>query len=456
MVSMYKTWFNGYVGDGLDSATERLGLTFKTRFFGVDKVWTSNVEIIHQILVKDFNGYVKGDEFRTASAGLLGHAIFTTDDKSWSITRPFFRRSRVSDFEHLEQLTNTAIAIIKEKEREGRAFDFQDLISRLSIDASTLLLFGTCLDSLREGSSGYRVSGQANSFRAAVIRSLHTICGRLMIGPSWPVLEIFGDSTASDNALVDSFIDPLLDASLAKKAAGGTTTNYDSSEPDTLLDSLLSEISDRKVLRDETVVGGETTASSLSFVIYCLTQHPQVKERLRAEILEMLGHDRTPDAENIKSLKFLRAVIDETLRLYPTIPYNLRETTRDTTWPPNKAGEKPYFIPAKTSVCYSVWLLHRNVDLWGPDAMTEGPRNCLGLQFAYLQMSFVLIKLLQTFETFTLATEAQPSWSRPPASWRAPEFSDHRKFKEECWPRTHIALYPNGGMWVRMKEEKVL
>jgi len=79
-----------------------------------------------------------------------------------------------------------------------------------------------------------------------------------------------------------------------------------------------------------------------------------------------------------------------------------------------------------------------------------GPRLCLGQQFALNELSFMLIRLFQSFESVSLATEAQPTWSRPPASWKAAV--GKRKAKEGFWPKSHLTMYAHGGLWVTMKE----
>ena len=53
----------------------------------------------------------------------------------------------------------------------------------------------------------------------------------------------------------------------------------------------------------------------------------------------------------------------------------------------------------------------------------------------------MLIRLLQTFDSVSLAREAQPAWSRPPASWKEAAHDGKRKAKEEFWPKTHLTLY---------------
>jgi len=214
------------------------------------------------------------------------------------------------------------------------------------------------------------------------------------------------------------------------------------------------------------------TACTLTFAIYLLSQHPKILAKLRTEILNRVGQDKRPDYDDVKDLKYLRAVINETLRLYPPVPFDIRASTKATLWPSTVPGGKPIYVPANTIIVYSVWAMHRRKDLWGPDAdnfdpdrfiderlgkyltpnpfiftpFNAGPRICLGQQFAYNEVSFFLIRLLQNFSAIFLAEDAQ---TPPPASWKSME---EPRRSEKVWPKSHLTLYSHEGMWVRMQE----
>ena len=64
---------------------------------------------------------------------------------------------------------------------------------------------------------------------------------------------------------------------------------------------------------------GNQTATTLTFTIYLLSMHPDVLKRLRAEVLEKVGPKQRPTYADIKEMRYLRAVINETLRLYPAV-----------------------------------------------------------------------------------------------------------------------------------------
>ncbi|KAG6861396.1 hypothetical protein C0995_000525 [Termitomyces sp. Mi166 len=76
-----------------------------------------------------------------------------------------------------------------------------------------------------------------------------------------------------------------------------------------------------------------------------------------------------------------------------------------------------------------------------------GPRICLGQQFAYNEISFMLIRFIQQFIGVTLDEAASPPQAKPPAHWAE---GVGRKVIERVHPKSHLTMYIQGGLWVRM------
>jgi len=235
-------------------------------------------------------------------------------------------------------------------------------------------------------------------------------------------------------------------------------------------------VDDESVILDELVnfliAARDTTSALLTFLTYALTLHPDIMALVRGEVLSRCGTDRVPTFHDIKQMKLLRACIYETLRLFPPVPVNERGSVDSCVFTP-PAGDPPLFIPAGTPLIFSTLLIHRRKDLWGDDAeafnphrwidgperstnvnsakffpFNSGPRLCLGQQLAVNEASFLMIRLLQTFDRFTLAQdEAAPEDSIPPSHWKT---GSGRRAYEKVWPQTAFTLYSKGGMWVKM------
>jgi cytochrome P450 len=186
------------------------------------------------------------------------------------------------------------------------------------------------------------------------------------------------------------------------------------------LHELLHQTQDPYVLRSELLnillAGRDTTAGLLSNTWHVLSKRGDIWEKLRAEIDE-LGGER-PDYSTIKEMKYLKWVLNESLRLMPVVPGNSREAIRDTILPLGGGpdGRSPMLVKKGEIVGYSPWSMHRREDFYGPDALefkperwetlrlgweylpfNGGPRICVGQQYALLEASYATIRLIQTF-----------------------------------------------------------
>lgn len=171
------------------------------------------------------------------------------------------------------------------------------------------------------------------------------------------------------------------------------------------------------------VAGHETSASSFIWSIYLLCKHPEVQEKLRAEVKQHLPNPLDVGSRitssDIDSLKYLNAVCNEALRLFPPVAVTVREAVRDTTILDHR-------IPKGTSITIPPWAVNTQKALWGPSAMDfdpsrwikadkttkagaesnysfltflHGPRSCIGQGFAKAELACLLAAWIGTFET---------------------------------------------------------
>ncbi|TFK68753.1 cytochrome P450 [Pluteus cervinus] len=504
LTTLVGKWLNGYPGDGFQDLVDEYGAAVNTRVLWTDSVFSCSPEYTKLILASGFENYVKGERFQQALGSVLGSGVFNSDGDMWkfhrSMTRPFFTRDRITHFHLFDRHAEKVLKKLRDRMEAGIAIDFQDLMSRFTMDVTTDFLFNQCVDSLssplpfphnsgKGNGSTPQIHTRADEFSAAFTNALQLVAERERYGSIWPLYEITHDKVIGPMKIVKSFIEPIVREAVQKKAIRDSMNKNDklfASSPNskidddvTLLDHLVELTSDPVILRDEIlnimIAGRDTITSTLTFTIYLLCNHPEVAARLRGEILDQVGATALPSFEQVKDMKYLRAVINETLRLFPPVPFNVRECVNGTLWPSPDPNDKPLYLPAGTKTPYSVMMMQRRKDLWGPDAdifdpdrwldernqkyflanpliflpFNAGPRICLGQLFAYNEMSILLIRLLQNFSSFNLELDAFPPGTLPPPRWAK---EGGRKAIEKIRPKVHLTMYCHGGLWVRMQE----
>ncbi len=168
-------------------------------------------------------------------------------------------------------------------------------------------------------------------------------------------------------------------------------------------------------LRDEVmtilIAGHETTANALAWTWLLLAKHPQVRNRLREELGEVLG-GRTPTFSDLPSLPYSRMVFLESIRLYPPVWMIARTANED-----DEIGG--YHIPRGSRIALSPYVIHRNPDIWErpeefyPERFdsaagdgrsryaflpfSAGPRNCIGQHFATMEAQLVIATVAQHY-----------------------------------------------------------
>ncbi len=169
---------------------------------------------------------------------------------------------------------------------------------------------------------------------------------------------------------------------------------------------------DRRAFRNEAIVlfmaGHETTANVMAWAFFILSQDQASAARLDAELAAVLG-GRPAVLEDLPNLPFTRAVLEETMRLYPPVPL----LTREAIAPGRIAGRE---VARGTMLLVAPWLLHRKPGLWDqPDAFipdrfmpgaprpsrhayipfSVGPRVCTGQQLGLAEAMICLATLRQ-------------------------------------------------------------
>ncbi|KAK4105811.1 cytochrome P450 [Parathielavia hyrcaniae] len=408
--------------------------TAEIRIAGCRIVFTAEPENIKALLATQFADYGKGEAFHHAWRDFLGASIFTTDGEPWhasrQLIRPQFVKNRVSDLHVFEGCIQTLFRAIANRgpldgehqpvdfaDGNGKPVDICDLFFRFTLDAATHFLLGHNVQSLSTPRQEFADAFSEVQRVQSIISRSQSMSHLVPRGSFKRGLEVI-------NRFLERYIHRALhlDELEAKSESPGGYT---------FLHALAGFTRDPQLLRDQLIsvllAGRDTTASSLSWTLYELARHPEVLAKLRAEILAVVGPTRLPTYDDLKSMKYLQYVMNESLRLYPAVPYNVRLALKDTTLPRGGGpdGLQPVKVLKDTPIGYSTLVMQRREDLYpapsaafapphvfSPDRWANGwqprpwhylpfnggPRICVGQQFALTEMAYVLARLFQRYD----------------------------------------------------------
>lgn len=350
---------------------------------------------------------------------------FTSDGEEWSrsraMLRPQFTRDQISQLDLDERHVQNAMkALPVAGNGWTAATDIQTIFFRLTIDSATEFLFGdSVLTQLRALDNP-----EAEQFPYYFDKSQWYCAHRARFGGlHW--LMNNKESKHSDQQ-VHAFVDRFVERALKLAREGKLNSDEEKPTNYVFLDALAATTQDPIELRSQLLnillAGRDTTASLLSWTVLLLARHPAVFRKLRQTIVDDFGsfaHPRNLSFASLKSCRYLQYTMNEVLRLYPVVPMNRRDASRDTTLPRGGGpdGSQPVYVRKGQGVAYQSHVLHRRKDIWGPDAdvfdpdrwtdrkvgweyipFNGGPRICLGQQFALTEAGYVLVRLLQRFD----------------------------------------------------------
>lgn len=161
--------------------------------------------------------------------------------------------------------------------------------------------------------------------------------------------------------------------------------------------------------------GYETSSTALGFIAHFLINKPEIQEKIRDEIKQVLQQEGTLDYNTISKLSYMQCVINESLRYYPPVTTFITRNTKE---------DYPYkdiVIPKNATIRISVDDLHHCEEYWpnhnvfDPERFREkknadsmafqpfgnGPRNCIGMRFALFEIKLALAKLLLRYRLIT-------------------------------------------------------
>jgi cytochrome P450 len=374
------------------------------RFFGRSSFIVNVPEAIRHVLVDNYENYGRTPAGIRVLRPVLGQGLLIAEGKAWKHQRrtlaPAFTPRAVNLLvPHMVAVIDETIAQLR---RDcGAPVDLRQIMQRMTLEIAGRTMFSFGMDQ-----HGATLRDFIMEYGERLARP-HFL--DLLLPLSWPSPQDF--ARARFRKRWTAFVAMLIKA---RRAAG----KHAAAPPRDLFD-LMDDARDPetgKAFTDEQLgdevatmilAGHETTATALFWSLYLLALDPVTQDEVAAEV----GAVPTDAALDVERFKFTRAVIDETMRLYP--PAFL--IARAATGPDTIAG-----LPVRKNdvVLISPWLLHRHEKLWRepnafiprrflpptpqPDRFAYmpfgvGPRICIGAHFALVEATLALARLIGAF-----------------------------------------------------------
>ncbi|GBB96425.1 hypothetical protein RclHR1_02750017 [Rhizophagus clarus] len=220
----------------------------------------------------------------------------------------------------------------------------------------------------------------------------------------------------------DKFIFEIIDLKRIELAKRRKLNEKKKSNNEELLISMLEASEQENInigtkdLRDNMInffsAGNDTTSMSVSSSIYYLARFPEMQKRAREEVIRMIGNEvKIPTAEQLKEMKYVNAIIKESLRRYPA-PMTYRQLQK-----PTQFGE--YVLPEKSIIRVSNYAVHHDPKYWDEPYKFDperwltnekkncqhsyipfslGPRNCVGQNFSVMEQRIIIVMFLLKYE----------------------------------------------------------
>ena len=383
--------------------------------FSIDPI---NVE---HVLKTNFNNYCKGKIFNEVLGELLGNGIFNIDGNDWKLQRSisshlFTRNTLVT---YMMDVFNDTIDILLNKIEvfsnstfKGDGLNIQDMFFKFTLDSIGKIAFGTNLNCL----DNYNLKF-ADAFDRAQMLSENRTYSPFRKFEKWIQTPVEKEINACIKILDDKAYEIInerlslpVDEIKSKSDLVSMFITADDMDGNKLNPS-------KKYLRDVIlnflIAGRDTTACLLTWLFYELSQNKEVKNKLIKELDTCLDYSEITIEDVEKKLPYLRAVIDECLRLHTPVPKDIKTAINNDTLPDGT------YVPAGSLFMYCPWVQGRDKSLWGEDAekfnperflnkpqpspykypvFQAGPRICLGKNMALLELRLVTAKFFQRFD----------------------------------------------------------
>lgn len=374
---------------------------------GFDLFVVNDPKEVRKIMIDNVKEFPKSDMLHELLKPLLGVSIFTTNGEVWKkqreLLRPSFEMTRISK---VFDLMSSAAANMMDRFRkypDGSIVEVDEHMTFVTAD----VIFRTIMSSKLDEIKGKEILHAFVTFQEETAR---TAIRKFFCVPQW-LSNILGENKRMKAGAI-----------IRKSLSDIIKPRYDSYKNDNysdILSSLLHTVdassgerfSFEEILDQVSMLflaGHETTASSLTWTLYCLSLDQDAQQKAYNEIIS-INKDGKFSISDIKEMKYLTNVFKEALRLYPPVGFFARQSK-------GEAKIRDKVLQKGSGVVVAPWLIHRHDDFWEaphefrPDRHNEnipkekympfglGERICIGQGFAMQEAMIILANILREFK----------------------------------------------------------
>ena len=389
----------------------------RRRVLAREIVYVMDPGMIHDVLVEEADQVVKAAPMLRALGPALGTGLLTADGEEWRRQRrasaPTFRHDRIVSF--LPAMLKAATAA---RDRlvahTGRTVDIGHEMMRTT--------FEIIVETMLSGRAGIDVGGIERAMTDYLEATSWTFTLALMRAPPW--LPYPGRRRAARGR--DHMRGEVARVVAERRREGLRSADLvslllDATDPDTGQGMSDREMTDN--LLTFIAAGHETTAVALTWAFYLLDLHPEITDRVLAEIADVTG-GREVEPDHVQALAYTRQVVQEAMRLYPPAALLLRDARA-----PLRVGE--HDLEPGVAIMIPLYAVHRHASLWddpdrfdpdrfAPDAIKArhrlaylpfgaGPRTCIGASFALLEAVAIMAVILPAVRLARPSGAPQPT-----------------------------------------------